>query len=340
MSRYPVHPVAELFPLLEGDELTEMAESIGRHGLLHPIVLHEGRIVDGRNRLRACELAHVEPSFTEWTGKGDPGDWIVATNLQRRHLNPSQRALIALELKKVYETQAQERMLAGTALAPSEASAAPDSETNTVGDPAPPAEDSRVELRFKGKASEQAARATGVSARTIERAEQLVATAVPELVDAVRAGEASVNAAVEVAKLPKAQQVAVTRDKKVTQTARAIRGDFSPRPPAPPPVIPPVNPDVALNILDFKAEYKRGPAIGSRRPIHEVYRLEQIVATVGLAERAWRWINAEWDTDQREDLTFAAQEAPSMTPLLVEFRERLASIVARCRNDGRAVEDP
>jgi hypothetical protein len=301
MTGHTVHPVAELFPLLEGEALQELAESIRRNGLLEPVPLHEGKIIDGRNRLRACEIAGVEPRFSDWTGDGDPSEWIFATNLQRRHINQSQRALIALELKKFYETQARAREWAGKA--PSKAAPTTEVKASTEDDAAPPVE---AEAGFKGKASEQAARAAGVSARSIERAEQLVAAAAPELVDAVRADQATVWSAVEVAKLPKDE---TARDKKVTETARAIReGATPPTSPARPPVIPTVDPNTPLNLEEFKAAYKRAPALSKRRPIHEAYRLQQIVVTVALAERAWRWIATEWDVDQRKDLAFATAE--------------------------------
>jgi ParB-like chromosome segregation protein Spo0J len=60
MSELAVHPIAALFPMLADDELEELAADIKARGLLQPIVLDaEGRVLDGRNRLAACEKAGI-----------------------------------------------------------------------------------------------------------------------------------------------------------------------------------------------------------------------------------------------------------------------------------------
>jgi ParB-like chromosome segregation protein Spo0J len=88
-----VHPVADLFPMLGEDELAELAADIKRRGLLHPIVLdNEGRVLDGRNRLAACERAGIEPQFVTYEGS-DPDGYALAVNEFRRHMTSSQRAI-------------------------------------------------------------------------------------------------------------------------------------------------------------------------------------------------------------------------------------------------------
>lgn len=90
-----VHPVAGLFPMLADDELAELADDIKARGLLHPIVLDaDGRVLDGRNRLAACELAGVEPVFVTYDGD-DPDGYALAVNIARRHLTKGQQAMIA-----------------------------------------------------------------------------------------------------------------------------------------------------------------------------------------------------------------------------------------------------
>ena len=59
----PFHLLANLLPLMEGDEFEELVEDIREHGLYQPIVLYEGAILDGRNRYRSCREAGVEPRF-------------------------------------------------------------------------------------------------------------------------------------------------------------------------------------------------------------------------------------------------------------------------------------
>ncbi|MEU8522392.1 ParB N-terminal domain-containing protein [Streptomyces sp. NPDC048577] len=79
-----LHPTNALFPVLDEEELQALAHDIREHGLLHPVVLDSaGRILDGKNRLRACELASVEPTYTTYDGD-DPSAFALTVNTQRR----------------------------------------------------------------------------------------------------------------------------------------------------------------------------------------------------------------------------------------------------------------
>jgi ParB-like chromosome segregation protein Spo0J len=100
---WPVHPAATLFPLLADDELRELAEDIRRYGLREPVTLWRGQLLDGRNRVRACALAGVPPASVEWDGP-DPVAWVVSKTLRRRHLDASQRAMLAARLRALPDT--------------------------------------------------------------------------------------------------------------------------------------------------------------------------------------------------------------------------------------------
>lgn len=93
------HPACELFPLLDDEALRKLADDIAQNGLIEPIVTFRGLLIDGRNRLRACDLVDVEPVTREFEGdEADVVPWIVSKNLHRRHLTTSQRAMVAARL--------------------------------------------------------------------------------------------------------------------------------------------------------------------------------------------------------------------------------------------------
>lgn len=52
----------------------------------------DGVLVDGRNRLRACEMAGVEPTFAQLNGH-DAAAFIKSANIDRRNLTKGQRAM-------------------------------------------------------------------------------------------------------------------------------------------------------------------------------------------------------------------------------------------------------
>jgi ParB-like chromosome segregation protein Spo0J len=93
------HKLADIFPLLDGAEFSELVADVKSLGLREPIVLYEGKILDGRNRYRACLEAGVEPYFSSYQGN-DPAGFIMSANIHRRHLTPEKkRELIANLLK-------------------------------------------------------------------------------------------------------------------------------------------------------------------------------------------------------------------------------------------------
>jgi hypothetical protein len=99
-EQIPVHPLTEIFPVLEGPEFDALVSDIAKHGQLEPIVLFEDKILDGRNRFRACVAAGVVPRFEPYQGD-DPLGLVVSRNVRRRHLDESQRALVAAKLETV-----------------------------------------------------------------------------------------------------------------------------------------------------------------------------------------------------------------------------------------------
>lgn len=97
ITAYKDHPLSELLPLMEDAEIEELAADIRQNGQRAPITLYENKILDGRNRYRACKIANVEPKVRHFTS-GDAVAFIVSANVFRRHLTTSQRAIVAAKL--------------------------------------------------------------------------------------------------------------------------------------------------------------------------------------------------------------------------------------------------
>jgi hypothetical protein len=95
--KLPVHPAAAVFPMLADNELDELADDIRAHGLRHAIVVKDGHLIDGRNRLEACRRAGIEPRTEELNGT-DPVAYILSANVNRRHLTKGQRAMAIAKL--------------------------------------------------------------------------------------------------------------------------------------------------------------------------------------------------------------------------------------------------
>lgn len=94
------HEVAEIFPLMEGAAFDALVADIKQHGLLEPVWTLDGKIIDGRNRFRACEAIGITPKIRPWTGD-DPVDFVLSMNLHRRQMTKSQCALAAAKAVKL-----------------------------------------------------------------------------------------------------------------------------------------------------------------------------------------------------------------------------------------------
>lgn len=91
------HPIAAIFPLMSDDIFQTLVRSIQENGFdeNHPIILFHGKILDGRNRYRACIKSSVNPVFRDWSGE-NPWEFVWIQNATRRHLEPGQRAALKI----------------------------------------------------------------------------------------------------------------------------------------------------------------------------------------------------------------------------------------------------
>jgi N6-adenosine-specific RNA methylase IME4 len=194
----PFHPLADLFPLIEGAEFDALVEDVRENGILEQIVMHDGMIIDGRNRYRAGLAAGIiDPTDAGKPGMNfrsfggiigddkDPLAWVLSKNLRRRHLSESQRAMVAARIARLEQGR--------PALYPR-------------GDGDKPA--NLPDLSPVTQAD--AADALHVSERSVRTARKVLEEGAPEVVDAVQRGDLAVSAAAELTSLPvEAQKEAI-----------------------------------------------------------------------------------------------------------------------------------
>lgn len=93
MKPIELHPLCTLFPRMDGEAFATLVADIRANGLREPITLHDGLILDGGNRYRACLKAGVEPKFRKFGGE-NVVTFVLSANLHRRHMTPGQQAAI------------------------------------------------------------------------------------------------------------------------------------------------------------------------------------------------------------------------------------------------------
>ena len=166
---YGFHPFADLFPTLDEKALAELAQDIRDQSQREPIFLWQGKIIDGRNRYRACKLAGIEPVFKHIEFPGGEAEalaYVVSKNLKRRHLFFQQRVEIAGKIANMRQ-----------------------GERTDVQPSAPVPKVSQAE----------AAKMLDVSERSVRNAKAVIDLS-PELWDDVRAGKMGLREAADIAR--------------------------------------------------------------------------------------------------------------------------------------------
>jgi hypothetical protein len=172
------HPASKIFPMLSDDKLMELADDIEKNGQREPVLLLDGMVLDGRNRMCACKIKGIPPLTKVVTGIGDPAEYVFSLNYHRRHMTPSQASMCAARRSEFYEQQAKERMLLGKK------------------------SDPQANLPEGQQSRDAAGKAFGVSGRSVEYAKKVIDKGIPELAKAVDEGRMAVSTAAILASEP------------------------------------------------------------------------------------------------------------------------------------------
>lgn len=167
------HPLADIFPLMNDEEFSSLKLDIQEHGLREPIWLLDGQILDGRNRFKACQEVGVIPAFRDYEGD-NPTAFVISLNLKRRHLNESQRGLVAARLEGLAHGQRADI-----------------------------ARDANLHVLTR----QESADLLNVGTRTVASAKKVEEKGSPELVAAVEQGKIAVSTAAELTETPVETQI-------------------------------------------------------------------------------------------------------------------------------------
>ena len=201
LRHYPeikgIHPAADLFPMVEGDEFRELCADVKERGLAQPITIWtDGTLLDGRNRLMACYETNQEVVLDRYEGN-DPVQFSLSANLHRRHLSEGQRAVVALKVRQMVQPAAKERQREAG---------------EQFGKGAKVSADRREPIATPAehrKSTAQAAKAVGASTRSVEKAARVERSA-PDLLPQVQAGTMALDRAHREAQ-QRERQVAASR---------------------------------------------------------------------------------------------------------------------------------
>ena len=207
---WPSHPAAGLFPLLTDAELQDLADDIKANGLHEPVWTWEDPergtvLLDGRNRILACQLAGAEIIHRQYHGT-DPIGFIVSENIRRRHLTAGQRAFLALGVEQLYAASTKRgRPPKVTEVIPVSPPGFPAAEERQAGQElyGPGAflqrnQETRADLHeftpYERRSEARAAKATGASGRAVAQAKRITEQA-PDLAEQVRSGKMAIDQA-------------------------------------------------------------------------------------------------------------------------------------------------
>ena len=205
---------------LTHNEYAALQRSLLAEGCRDALVLWGDVLIDGHNRYDICtkhSIAFRTVQNSNFDSLDDVMLWVIDNHLARRSVSDYQRGVLALRKKDIVTARVAQRA--------AEPEAAPAAQENKA--PEPPPWNTR----------EDVAKAARVSSNTISQIERIQKAATPQLVEAVRAGTISINAAANVASLPEAVQIAAVAGgrKELQQAARQVREQkASSRPPKEP----------------------------------------------------------------------------------------------------------
>lgn len=181
LKRHPLSALFSQFDLADAD-LARLVDDIKANGLQNPIVLLDGKVLDGWNRYTACKKAKVDPITVDYEGS-DPWAYVCSLNIARRHMTTTQIAAVYL-LKQEMDGVSNSASVS-------------------------------IDTPQSGKPSvRQLSKELGITQASAQRLKKVADSAAPEVKDALKAGKVTLGRAAEVANLPVDEQAQAIEERR------------------------------------------------------------------------------------------------------------------------------
>lgn len=206
---------------LTADEYAALERSLLAEGCRDALVLWGDILVDGHNRYGICQkhgLPFQTVQNTRFQSLQDVHLWMIDQHLGRRSVSDFQRGVLALRKREIL---AERRASAAAADAAAADATAPDAAAEAANDTdTPPWADAPAPL-----SRAELARVARLSNSQVVQIEKIQKQAAAEVVEAVKSGAISINAAAAVASLPEEEQraAAMAGKDELKQAAKRAR---------------------------------------------------------------------------------------------------------------------
>ena len=243
---HPLHPLCSIFPQMSDEEFDALRDDIEQHGQRDAIVLWDGQILDGRHRMQACLALGIEPKFrTVEMSWEEAKAYVLSVNLTRRHLDASQRAIVASRMATLKKGR--------------------------------PSTEDNASIDVLSVTQQEAADALNVGRAQVQRAKKVEQIAAPELFAEVERGKMSLHEAGKFATVvpDKAEQAEIVKAGRVKEVLKKAL------PPEEPPPLPKTN---TLHSPATQQRIDRGPDPAPAQAVqdtHESPMLEVVIAQHG-----------------------------------------------------------
>lgn len=177
------------------EEFQSLKDSIDSHGVLNPITIYEGMVIDGWHRYHAAMVLGMDCPEAELEDWIDPKDFVLAQNKNRRHITAAQLAVATTEVYSWVSRGRQNKSVLTTDLT---------------------------------KTTSELAKLSGVSESSIEKAKSVLKNASSEVKEAVKSGKIGLYKAQEISKLPKGEQAAAIDKPIIAPERPRLTEDYGP----------------------------------------------------------------------------------------------------------------